>query len=357
MTIGKRFVSLLAVPLVALVGLGVFTRWQLTTIETRSRFLADLQIPSLAALGNISRTFAELRVHVRNHVLATSEAERVNLRSTFERDEAELDRLLDQYERSLISDDRDRRLLDDYRSRHRDWLDRVKEIMALSSAGRREEASEVLRSAAMLDRGERLSSASVEWIRLNEDLARSASRTVVDSITAARWRSLVANFAAILLDRPVGVSHFSADREADSGPRRIRQSDCRGGIRQRGPIHACDRRNRRAGALCRRPQTGRGSDGRTALGEGERVAPDRSPAGRHLAAGVRSAPPVGPRADARRRRCRILRARRETLRVASRRDVRRGGCVRHPVGHPARRGSRGAMRSGKANACAGESPA
>ena len=95
MTIAKRLVLLLAVPLLALVALGVFTRLQLTTIETRSRFVADLQIPSLAALGNISRTFAELRVHVRNHVLATSEAERASVRSAFERDEAELGRLLD----------------------------------------------------------------------------------------------------------------------------------------------------------------------------------------------------------------------------------------------------------------------
>ena len=272
--------------------------------------MADLQVPSLAALGNISRTFAELRVQVRNHVLATSEAERASVRSTFERDEAELGRLLDHYERNLISDDRDRRLLNDYRNRYREWLDRVKQVMSLSAAGRREEASEVLRGPALQDLGERLSSASAEWIRLNEDLAHSASQTVVDSITAARWRILAANVAAILLDRPARVSHLSADREADSGPRRIGQSDCRGGIRQGGSIHARDRRNRRPGALGRRPQTGRRGDGRTALGEGERVARDGRAAGRRLAGGVRPAPPVGPRADARRRRCRILRARR-----------------------------------------------
>jgi EAL domain-containing protein (putative c-di-GMP-specific phosphodiesterase class I) len=52
---------LLAVPLLALIGLGVFSRLQLSTIEAQSRFVAELQIPSLAALGNISRTLAELR--------------------------------------------------------------------------------------------------------------------------------------------------------------------------------------------------------------------------------------------------------------------------------------------------------
>src|SRR5688572_4466013 len=138
MTIAQRLVLLLAVPLVALVGLGVLTRLQLSTIETRSRFVAELQVPSLAALGHVSRTFAELRVHVRNHVLATSEAERESIRTAFERDEAELRRLLDHYERNLISDDRDRRLLNEYRQQYQDWLERMKQVTSLAAAGRRD---------------------------------------------------------------------------------------------------------------------------------------------------------------------------------------------------------------------------
>src|SRR5690349_261308 len=144
MTIAKRLILLLAVPLLALAGLGVFSRLQLSSIEARSRFVAELQIPSLAALGNISRTLAELRVHVRNDVLATSDAERASVRSTFAHDEAELDRLLDDYEHTLVSSDRDRQLLTDYRSRYREWLQHVRQIMALSDAGDREEASELL---------------------------------------------------------------------------------------------------------------------------------------------------------------------------------------------------------------------
>ncbi len=208
MTIGKRLVFLLTVPLLALVALGIFTRLQLTTIETRSRFVADMQVPSLAALGNISRVFAELRVQLRNHVLATSEAERARVGSTFERDEVELGRLLDQYERRLISDDRDRRLLNDYRNRYRDWLDRAKQIMSAAAEGRREEASELLRDASTLDLGERLDSAAAEWIRLNEDLAHSTSQTVVESVTASRWRILAANSAAILLTGLLGFLTF-----------------------------------------------------------------------------------------------------------------------------------------------------
>ena len=126
------------------------------------------------------------------------------------------------------------------------------------------------------------------------------------------------------------VSHVSADREADSSARRLGQAIAAGEYGEGGSLHAGDRRNRRPGAFGRRPQAGRGGDGRTALGQGECVARHGSAAGRRLAGGVRSAAAVGPRADARRRRGRILRARRGTRRSAARRDLRPGGCVRHP---------------------------
>jgi methyl-accepting chemotaxis protein len=208
MTIAKRLVLLLAVPLLALVGLGVFARLQLTTIETRSRFLADVQVPSLATLGNISRTFAELRVQLRNQVFATSEPERAGIRSTFERDEIELRRLLDQYERTQVSGDRDRRLLNDFRNQYRDWQDRAEQITSLAAAGRREEASELLREASTLDLGERLDRASAEWIGFNEDLAQSTSQTAVESVTATRWRILAANSVAVLLTGLLGFLTF-----------------------------------------------------------------------------------------------------------------------------------------------------
>ena len=68
MTIAKRLILLLAVPLLALLGLGIFSRLQLANIEERSRFVAESQVESLAMLGNVSRSFAELRVYVRSHL-------------------------------------------------------------------------------------------------------------------------------------------------------------------------------------------------------------------------------------------------------------------------------------------------
>ena len=58
MTIARRLIILLTVPLLALVGLGVFTRLQMAKVEDRSRFLAESRVGALATLGNLSRGFA-----------------------------------------------------------------------------------------------------------------------------------------------------------------------------------------------------------------------------------------------------------------------------------------------------------
>ena len=208
MTIAKRLILLLAVPLVAIVGLAIFSRLQLSTIETRSRFVAERQVPSLAELGNISRGFAELRTELRNYVLDDNEAERARVGAKFDRHEADLASLLDLYARTLVSDARDRQLLDEYLRQHRDWIIRARAIMSLAAAGRRDEAVALLRDRATVDLAERMSAASEEWIRYHEALADSASRTALDSIETSRERMLRASVAAILLTGILGFLTF-----------------------------------------------------------------------------------------------------------------------------------------------------
>ena len=62
MTIAKRLIVLLAVPLVALVGIAVFMRIQLARVEERSRFVSESRIEALVTLGNLSRIYTEMRV-------------------------------------------------------------------------------------------------------------------------------------------------------------------------------------------------------------------------------------------------------------------------------------------------------
>src|SRR5436190_8526735 len=97
MTIARRLIVLLAVPLLILLGIGLFTRIQLLRIEDRTRFVADSRVPALARLGDISRSFTELRVILRSHLLATDDVTRAQARQAFDAARLELSRLLNDY--------------------------------------------------------------------------------------------------------------------------------------------------------------------------------------------------------------------------------------------------------------------
>ncbi|HMF94472.1 MAG TPA: MCP four helix bundle domain-containing protein, partial [Vicinamibacterales bacterium] len=123
-------------PLLALAGLGVFTRIQLAEIEARSRFVAESRIVALATLGNLGRSFAELRVNMRSHLLAATDAERAAARAAFDEDEREVNRLLQQYADGMVLGDRSRRMLTDYQTSSREWIAGVRQVMRLSDEGR-----------------------------------------------------------------------------------------------------------------------------------------------------------------------------------------------------------------------------
>jgi two-component system sensor histidine kinase/response regulator len=207
MTIAKRLMFLLAVPLIALLGVGLFSRFQLSRIETRSRFVAETQIPSLALLSDLSRSFTELRVTVRDFILATNQLDQGKAQSAFTASETEVNRKLQQYADRLVSDDEDRRLLDEYRLAARDYAVGAKEVMDLAAKGRHDDAVAML-SGSMLELAEHQSQASRDWIRHNEDLATAAGVKSVESISESRWQLLIINSAAFLLTGLLGFLTF-----------------------------------------------------------------------------------------------------------------------------------------------------
>ena len=141
MTIAKRLIILLTVPLLALVGLGVFSRLQLAKIEARSRFVAESRIVALATLGNLSLSFAELRVNVRSYLLAADDAQRAAARAAFAEEEQDVTRLLREYADNLVLNDKERRLLGEYQTLCRDWVAGAKQVMVLADEGRGGEAA------------------------------------------------------------------------------------------------------------------------------------------------------------------------------------------------------------------------
>src|SRR5215208_1480918 len=207
MTIARRLIILLTVPLVALASLGIFTLLQLGRIEDSSRFLTESRIVAVAVVGNLSRGFSELRVNVRGFVLAATDAQRESARAAFEEDERSVNRLLREYADRLVHDDADRRLLGEYQTLSREWIAAAKQVMTLANEGRRDEAVGLLNDK-VAGIGFRLSDASDEWIAYDRGAAEAAGKASIASIERFEWRMLVANSAAFLLTALLGFVTF-----------------------------------------------------------------------------------------------------------------------------------------------------
>jgi hypothetical protein len=97
MTIARRLALLPTVPILVLLALSGFIAYQLSGIHKHSRFASEMQIESLASLGNISRKITDKRVSLSNHSRAESAAEQPAPAAPISKDHDELSQLLAEY--------------------------------------------------------------------------------------------------------------------------------------------------------------------------------------------------------------------------------------------------------------------
>jgi signal transduction histidine kinase/DNA-binding response OmpR family regulator/HPt (histidine-containing phosphotransfer) domain-containing protein/HAMP domain-containing protein len=207
MTIARRLLILLSIPLVALVGLGVFMKIRLDQIEERGRFVAETQITSLKVAATIMQTFEDLRADVRSLLLVDDPGARSEPLKGFERRKAELGRLVRQYEDTLVSDERDRRLTAEVRERTREWVAGAEHAMALTAAGdRKAGVTHLTRTLAPL--GAQVGSLMSEWLQHNEALASEAGAAAVVTIQKATRALLIAVVVALALSGALGFATY-----------------------------------------------------------------------------------------------------------------------------------------------------
>ena len=208
MTIARRLTLLVALPLLVLIALGIFSGIQLARIEVNSRFLSETQVQSLAVLGDISRSFAEMRVNLRSFILAEDKERRARSESLYREDKGQLEKDLAHYGDSLISDEKDRRLLSDFRTLSREWISEAERLMSVTVAGQRQQAVSEVVSGALQQLGARVGSLSTEWIKHNERLADDAGRASLEAIDRAQGNLLISVGGSLLLTGILGFFTF-----------------------------------------------------------------------------------------------------------------------------------------------------
>ena len=190
MTIARRLILLLTVPVLILIGLGIFVGVQLNRIEVRNRFVAETQIGSLAALGKISRSFTELRVNVRSYLLVADEAEQTRARALFDEDKAELARCSSIRRQLRLGrpGPKDAGRLPGLEPRMDRRRGQGHVDGGCGPAGRRRREL----NGPLAEIGGRLSKASDEWIQHNDALAAEAGQATVAAIEDAQRDLLIA---------------------------------------------------------------------------------------------------------------------------------------------------------------------
>jgi signal transduction histidine kinase/DNA-binding response OmpR family regulator/HPt (histidine-containing phosphotransfer) domain-containing protein/HAMP domain-containing protein len=207
MTIARRLLILVAVPLVALAALALFTRLELAEVESRSRLVVESRIRALATLGTLSRSFAELRVNVRAFLLSADPAQRAEAQAAFAEDEAVVVRALREYADGLVIGDRDRRLLGEYHALSRDWLAGARRAMTLESEGRHDEAVALI-TGDLYVLARKLSEVSRQWIAFDQASAEAAGGEALRVVERLQWQMLAANAVALVCTGLVGWLTF-----------------------------------------------------------------------------------------------------------------------------------------------------
>src|SRR5262249_28113721 len=146
---------------------------------------------------------AELGILLRDYLLAPGDKERARTLATFRATETKLNQLLDQYADKLISDERDRRLLGEFRNVLGQWIAEANKVMALLAAGERQKALDRA-FETLVPLGDRTHKTAGEWVEHNERLAREGSTTTVDATRDARWKWWLASALAVVLTVALG---------------------------------------------------------------------------------------------------------------------------------------------------------
>jgi len=208
MTIAKRLALLLALPIVMLIALGGYLFTQMNGIEKKNRFVSEMQIESLAELGNISSQNTEMRVSLRNYLLTEGETEAAEATAGLREHSQEMERLLDHYGDSLISDDADRRLYTEFRQLSREWLVEAQRLIEVAASGHRPQARAEMISGHAQDLGIRLGRVLAEWIARNQALARDAGGASMRAVESSQQNLIMAVTAAMLLSGALGYLTF-----------------------------------------------------------------------------------------------------------------------------------------------------
>src|SRR5574343_710243 len=196
MSISKRLMLLLAASMVALIVVASLSYTQTQRVFKEANYGNEMVVPSILTIANGQKHFQSLRIRVYRHVLNTDAKAMADIETTIEESKAGVAAALKAYE-ALISDDEDRRLLEDEKKAFAAYSAALIPTLDMSRQNRSEEALKALTHSAETAR--HLQQAFDAHMRYNEKLGQKVATDGAAAMSSATWTIAIVSILAILI--------------------------------------------------------------------------------------------------------------------------------------------------------------
>ncbi|AXE32180.1 methyl-accepting chemotaxis protein [Chromobacterium phragmitis] len=198
MTITKRLLLTTLLALLAMFALGVQGLWKQQQANERFDYMKVNTFPSIHALDDAKEALADLRLTLaRSVALSDPAAKKAEFASLGDVDKR-FDAALDKYEKELLSNDEDRKLLQTDRDDMKLYRQQRDKYLQLLQANSVAEADKLM-TGDMSNEAKALNQALIDHIEFNYRLAEKLSQDNDAAYKAAWWQSMILVVLAVLV--------------------------------------------------------------------------------------------------------------------------------------------------------------
>ena len=218
MTITKRVILALAIALISLLLLGGLAVWQLQQANERFEYVQINTFPSVQVLDEAKKGLNAMRISAYQHALHSEPGQKLEMEKAITQADESLDKALARYEKELISDDEDRRLLEVDRVAVKEYRAAREEFLKESRAGNADGVRRLLMTT-LKDKAIKIRSDFENHLDYNYKLGEKLRVENQAGFSKARWTVLGTLVAAVVAGLLVGVQLVSVIRESLAGIR------------------------------------------------------------------------------------------------------------------------------------------
>ena len=202
MSISKRLFLLMATAVIALILVAGFGYLQMKKVYDAANEGNVNVVPSILILGDARKTFFQMRIRVYRIVTTHDAQKRDEAVKTVEDARSIVQDRLKAYE-PLISDEEDRRLLNETSKGFADYIQALTPIVDLARQGKIDEALKSLEG--LTTQAQALQKSFDDQMQYNKKLSEKATADAAATMTSATWTAAIASLIAIVVVGILGL--------------------------------------------------------------------------------------------------------------------------------------------------------